>query len=593
MRKLTRVIQKNAAQHSRAPGDGLMVQRAANREGRLGKSEPPPMVHGVLRSPGHLLDAQSRSFMESRFGHDFSGVRLHTDVKAAESARSLGARAYTVGRDIVFGAGQYAPYSPAGRKLMAHELTHVVQQGTSRTTGSKNTLTSPALPVLETEAHQAAEAVYDPRDLPEISLAPSLAIQRWDSPEHVSLGEAAAGSSADLIILECHDRDLPQRQQPIPTWPAEWQALYNRGTPEQRRAITRGLTYGEIVALFGDFYADFDALNHASLREIYDLIPLIRSEATTTELQAATGGRYLALAEVNESHFTSVRPGRSNRDTWRNMHMQAIQAARQGNANLARGINAAADHFLTDAFSGGHIRTPRATLMQSTMGNIESKILHDLDNEYGVEVANARGDRWIAYGDDMLADRRNVRNQQLVIEAVQLSQQDISNALSQRTAYPSPNASTVFAAEQLIPYPVDPSRDRWTGRTPTYVSTPQAPGPIRAVDDYTRMRDRIVIREAPGIAGGFFNDDNQIRAWVARQSLSAIARQPAAEKTRMINTLLNGWISDDDVISIERICLSVPSSSEMATIRAEITPRITEMTSIGQRTRVRVALSRL
>jgi hypothetical protein len=66
--------------------------------------------------------------MEPRFGHDFSGVRVHTDAQAAESARAVNALAYTVGRDVVFGAGQFAPQSPAGRRLMAHELTHVVQQ---------------------------------------------------------------------------------------------------------------------------------------------------------------------------------------------------------------------------------------------------------------------------------------------------------------------------------------------------------------------------------------------------------------------------------------------------------------------------------
>jgi Domain of unknown function (DUF4157) len=89
----------------------------------------PPIVHQVLNTPGRPLDGSTRSFMEQRFGHDFSGVRIHTDERAAESAQSVNALAYTVGHDIVFGAGQYAPTLPAGQKLLAHELTHVVQQG--------------------------------------------------------------------------------------------------------------------------------------------------------------------------------------------------------------------------------------------------------------------------------------------------------------------------------------------------------------------------------------------------------------------------------------------------------------------------------
>lgn len=90
--------------------------------------EVPPIVHDVLRSPGQLLDAGTRAFMESRFGHDFSGVRVHTDAKAAESARSVNALAYTVGRDIVFQPEYYSPGSTEGKRLLAHELTHVLQQ---------------------------------------------------------------------------------------------------------------------------------------------------------------------------------------------------------------------------------------------------------------------------------------------------------------------------------------------------------------------------------------------------------------------------------------------------------------------------------
>jgi len=89
----------------------------------------PPIVHDVLSSPGQSLDAGTRAFMEPRFGHDFSGVRVHTDRRAAESARAVNALAYTVGRDVVFGTGQYAPGTSEGRGLLAHELTHVVQQG--------------------------------------------------------------------------------------------------------------------------------------------------------------------------------------------------------------------------------------------------------------------------------------------------------------------------------------------------------------------------------------------------------------------------------------------------------------------------------
>jgi hypothetical protein len=88
----------------------------------------PPIVHDVLNSPGQPLDQSLRDFFEPRFGHDFSQVRVHSDAKAAESARAVNALAYTVGQDVVFGLGQYAPAAGEGQNLLAHELAHVVQQ---------------------------------------------------------------------------------------------------------------------------------------------------------------------------------------------------------------------------------------------------------------------------------------------------------------------------------------------------------------------------------------------------------------------------------------------------------------------------------
>lgn len=83
----------------------------------------------VIGSPGRPLPTATLHRMSRRFGHDFSQVRVHCDAAAADSARALDARAYTVARDVVFGPGEFAPESNRGRALLAHELTHVVQQG--------------------------------------------------------------------------------------------------------------------------------------------------------------------------------------------------------------------------------------------------------------------------------------------------------------------------------------------------------------------------------------------------------------------------------------------------------------------------------
>jgi len=103
-----------------------MLQRAAAGPARA--AHAPPSVHRVLDSPGRPLDTPARSFMEPRFGHDFGGVRVHTDPQAAESARAVDAHAYTVGQHIVFDHGKYDPDSGPGQRLLAHELAHTVQQ---------------------------------------------------------------------------------------------------------------------------------------------------------------------------------------------------------------------------------------------------------------------------------------------------------------------------------------------------------------------------------------------------------------------------------------------------------------------------------
>lgn len=84
-----------------------------------------------MQSAGQPIDAATRGFMEPRFGHDFSHIRVHTDERAADSARAVQAQAYTVGHHVVFNENQFAPTTPQGRELLAHELAHAVQQRNS------------------------------------------------------------------------------------------------------------------------------------------------------------------------------------------------------------------------------------------------------------------------------------------------------------------------------------------------------------------------------------------------------------------------------------------------------------------------------
>jgi Domain of unknown function (DUF4157) len=97
-------------------------------------------INNVRSSRGSSLDVSTREYMESRFGYDFSKVRIHADERAARSSSSMNSLAYTLGNHIVFGEGQYQPHTIEGRRLLAHELTHFQQQSGSNLNESSSVI---------------------------------------------------------------------------------------------------------------------------------------------------------------------------------------------------------------------------------------------------------------------------------------------------------------------------------------------------------------------------------------------------------------------------------------------------------------------
>jgi hypothetical protein len=130
-RYVQRLIQSGVLQRKPAAGSS-----AGPSEASTGAAGVPPIVGEVLRQQGQPLDASTREYMQSRMGHDFGAVRVHTDARAAESANAVDAQAYTVGTSVVFGHGQYSPATSEGKNLLAHELTHVMQQSSGAVNGT-------------------------------------------------------------------------------------------------------------------------------------------------------------------------------------------------------------------------------------------------------------------------------------------------------------------------------------------------------------------------------------------------------------------------------------------------------------------------
>lgn len=115
--------------------DEQLLQRRAATGDTVPTAEAPATVHRTISAAGKPMDPRARAFFEPRFGYSFAAVRVHSDSGAARSAREIGARAYTVGANIVLGQGQGSMSTLEGRNLMAHELAHVVQQGAAGARG--------------------------------------------------------------------------------------------------------------------------------------------------------------------------------------------------------------------------------------------------------------------------------------------------------------------------------------------------------------------------------------------------------------------------------------------------------------------------
>ena len=194
----------------------LGLQRSA---AAAGPAVAPRIVHDVLAAPGRPLDGGTRARMEPRFGHSFAQVRVHDDARAAASARAVGAHAYTVGRDVVFGAGRYRPGSGEGQALLAHELAHVVQQG-------------------------GASAAGGP-----------LEIGRADDPAEREAEEAARGGSAGSITLgglRLSRQPMEEMDGPAGTLPFERNRRGGRRRPGSTLPYREATEYAECLRIMGE-----------------------------------------------------------------------------------------------------------------------------------------------------------------------------------------------------------------------------------------------------------------------------------------------------------------------------------------------------
>jgi outer membrane protein OmpA-like peptidoglycan-associated protein len=292
----------------------------------------PPIVTEVIGSPGRPLDASSRDFMEPLMGHDFSQVRVHTDPRAAESARAVNALAYTVGHHVVFGNGAYNPRTSAGQRLLAHELTHVVQQGQAATRRAEWTIhSSPETLPKDGEAGacQVSEVLQragDPAAIPVGFACPTdLTVGKpagtdllfpSDSaaitPAHTALlttfraSWLASGGTDDIVVHGYASTDGPQAHN--------WTLSCDRAQAVQAELIRLGIPAVRINVLAHgestDFGAGIAANRHAVVSSHAGFLPLpiVRGTLTARDNFAGRSDTRFGVGETIDLNFASIPP---------------------------------------------------------------------------------------------------------------------------------------------------------------------------------------------------------------------------------------------------------------------------------------------
>ena len=244
------------------------IQRFMGQTGQADMAAP-ASVDRVLSSPGRPLEPSLQQDMEQRFGHDFSRVRVHTDASAERSARDVNANAYTVGHNIVFGAGRFVPQTYQGRRLLTHELTHVMQQ----CSGNAEVASSPA-------RIQRQEAAAPPVVNPEIANVPVNRFVDAYTSVHYSLDYRAVGEN-------------------LSTW---LQVLYSDGTTID--ISTYDIRENESV----DSSAHLRMMAQGRLGDGGRIFPQVMNGTTTPRLAAAKRSAIETMEEYNYEFMLAAFP---------------------------------------------------------------------------------------------------------------------------------------------------------------------------------------------------------------------------------------------------------------------------------------------
>jgi hypothetical protein len=338
----------------------------------------PEIVNEVIGGGGRPLEPGVQRTMESRFGQDFSRVRVHDGPRAAESARAVRALAYTVGRDVVFADGHYRPHDRAGQRLIAHELAHVAQQRAGAGTRVQPQSVSAAHDPLEHEADRAADLAMAGAH-PALSSGGGRSLMRQPaagaSPE--KKGEAAPTKAT---VSEKSEKKEPKKPSPFEyvgkTGYGKFRAEYD---PEEAVLhVTMKVKFD--FDLYAStwlghedqkqkFVSDFINKNQATWSGRYVLVPDGDSQdykapvAVKIRIERVTGGEhYTVFAKYSEYPMAENAPERVTSDGAAHISSDALQGAIRGGKGFANRFSTPALHEFGHMLGLAHIGADKAPI---------------------------------------------------------------------------------------------------------------------------------------------------------------------------------------------------------------------------------------
>jgi hypothetical protein len=342
------------------------VQRKAANSHELG--QVPPIVNAVLRSPGRKLDAGTRAYMESRFGRDLSNVRVHHDGQAAASARAVNAQAYTVGRNVVFGHSQYAPDTIEGRKLLAHELAHTLQQGAAAHRPDLPLSLDAPTSGSEMEAERAVADIAANQASPAPVLAPApYRIARLPCTSPSICSTPVPGSAEDFNTQE-EQTELGPRARRRRMTPARAVSGEHAGHARQLEIFLNDQAFGRMSNIQGIFLdADMSPDTEAMVWDCSDWVAeaLPSGSPTPPGMGGATKDCAFVHGRLNQEAlaFNTTRRatiGGISREEWRVETLQTLTHE--------------TEHPRFDTATSGRARPSGVTTATCTRSNVESEL---------------------------------------------------------------------------------------------------------------------------------------------------------------------------------------------------------------------------